>query len=327
MIRSSEQPFFGASAQENPRDILHEEAFGSRKNIQDAYDEYARDLLRTRIDISDPRFRKVFGDASVERDLKVVAERRKEFKKDLGEAELAKATEWALAFDCADVGWFGELGEDVFVTPASEFDDYVNMTDLVVEFPSKSEKTPADFLAIIDVTTSDDTERLGTKWDRVRSAIEHQNLGRFSYYTSPRDGKVVWVSKEDPKRDDVMWVKGVPHIIIYVPEGTARELVTLPLLQEKYSSDRSRKQAFMDMLEFHKFRKEMQAEIYQFLFRSRQYAEYLLKSRKDKKQIRNIEVLNSVLDRLRGLGYSQKIEDSHIRDVIDRSFPFPGMPK
>jgi hypothetical protein len=311
------------------------ESKGKRWTVDDVLTQANRRLIdtveRVRVSIEDPkdskgrpdkvnnRFRQALGDEFVGDALARV----RQFEVDhpstraLEKPEYswkgerpAKSIEALLALDLWDAGWFAPY-EESFVTKASRFDDYFMGTDMIVEFfpPEEKREEKWNFIGAIDVTINKDIRILRKKWNQVQNLVREHHLGGFQFYISPRTNKV------EPH------VRGVPHIVLYIPEDIAKELVALSQLAEETSGTFEEKE-FMERIKNHPFRDVFRAQIYQFLVRMGQYVEYVKRQEGDKDQLGNIEAINALLRRLKALGYPEKISDPDIRELCEDAFRF-----
>jgi len=161
---------------------------------------------------------KEFNYPDVEEDYKKLLEKQKEvFKKISAKEEKvnyirAKICE-ALLPNLIENYW---IPERFYFTETSEFDDWVNGVDSVMEFERKPEKG-----AIIDFTTSADKEKIRDKMIKITEKIEAGTLFEIKYFKS--------------QKEPVQYshLKMVPALIVGIAPFTLRELCDLYSKKEK----------------------------------------------------------------------------------------------
>ena len=124
--------------------------------------------------------------------------------------------------------WFSEHG---FTIGASEYDDWVNGIDLLVEF-RKPNSPEAPLLALgIDVTFSIDVT---DKFDRLRKQMEDGSLAKMKYFASEH-------SEEKGPRDNL------PEVIVGISAKTVSELQELWLDRDQMALEQHRVQIMILM--------------------------------------------------------------------------------
>ncbi len=304
--------------------------------VDSSYASFNTRLRAARIDMSNPEFINKFGEEVVARDLKFVREKKGKYAQDRfnpeakGRGPLPEIAESMAATDLYELGFFGKPGKEIFVTPASDYDDLKHKTDFILELAPKEERegNKSSFIAAIDITTIDPgaqegNDNLGKKFYAIQELIEKEKLGGFKYYKSPRDGRIV--SYENG---------GVPHIIIIMPPEMVRDLLLLLQLKEERPDDKSLVEYCWDKLEKHPAKNIMRAQIYQSLLRSSLYAnqlreKYEADGRLDlgEQQSENMQIIDGILERLKELDYPSKISNQQIREQFDKYFPISRPPK
>ncbi|MEK7186879.1 MAG: hypothetical protein AAB690_00590 [Patescibacteria group bacterium] len=193
--------------------------------------ERAEDVLAERIQESD--FVGVYREKEIEADKEEVARRklRAEKGQTKEKEELKKTADVfeAIVLEQGELSkWFGEYG---YTIGASEYDDWINGIDLLVEFrqPNLPE---APLLALgIDVTFSIDVT---DKFDRVRKQIEDGSLAKIKYFSSEH-------STEKGPRDNL------PEVIVGVSAKTVNELQELWLGRDQMAIEQHRIQIMILM--------------------------------------------------------------------------------
>ena len=158
------------------------------QSIEDVYinknQEEALEIIAENA-INPNKFRDIFGDKVVDRDLELIKEWVIKFleeseswsEKEKRIHKLATIFEAIFYQQAESNEW---LGPSVFTSVASRYDDIKNGVDCIAEFP-KSE-TSASYLALaVDVTMSKDIEE---KFRRIREEIEHGTLTNVKYFIS-----------------------------------------------------------------------------------------------------------------------------------------------
>ena len=103
------------------------------------------------------------------------------------------------------------LGPEAFTTKTSDYDDFKNHIDTVVEFRSP-EKSASHLAFAIDVTMA--TFAIGAKLESILKAIERGELGRVKYFISGVEQKPMGLEK-------------IPHVIVGMNGKTVEELAEL----------------------------------------------------------------------------------------------------
>jgi len=156
------------------------ESSEKRVDMEKAH-ERAEEVLSERVQESD--FSDVYPEEEILSDRDRVAQLKLKHDRDRtpAEAELKKNAEIleAIVFERGELDqWFSESG---FTIGASEYDDYVNGIDLVVEFREPDSRDDAYLALGIDVTFTSDTT---AKFDKLRAKIENGKLGEMKYFAS-----------------------------------------------------------------------------------------------------------------------------------------------
>ena len=207
-----------------------ESVSGENVDLERAY-EKAQDVLAERIQELD--FVGVYCKEEIGTDKEEVA--RRKLKAEAGQTkEKDKLKKVADVFEAVVLEqgelsqWFGEHG---FTIGASEYDDWVNGIDLLVEF-RKPNSPEAPLLALgIDVTFSVDVT---DKFDRLRKQIEDGSLAKMKYSASGH-------SEEKGSRDNL------PEVIVGVSVKTVNELQELWLDENQIALEQHRVQIMILM--------------------------------------------------------------------------------
>ena len=151
-------------------------------------------------------FKGVYNDIEIQNDKKFVAERKGVEKDKHERAQLFEA----LLFHALDQEEW--LGERAYVARASEFDDRVNGTDLVVEFLGRDGQVRR---LAVDVTVTANIDTIRTKVQNIKQNLEAGRLVNLKYFESeiPDETKAVRGSVHD-----------LPRVIVGVDPNTLKEL-------------------------------------------------------------------------------------------------------
>lgn len=151
-----------------------------------------------------------YGREKIDRDLKYVADTEARFEGREGR----EATRFSAGVmeGIEQYGWFGN---GVEVIPTSRYDDIRNGTDFVVAFPR--EGGPSVKLAV-DVTMTEDPERLGKKLGRTLDQVDRGELVTIEYFEYPK-GAAVSPDAAEPRGKALM-----PRVIIGANTENARKL-------------------------------------------------------------------------------------------------------
>ncbi len=155
-----------------------------------------------------------FGDKyerqEIAQDVDRVIRLKEKFKKERERKETKQMSTIleAIIFEQGELGeWFGE---NSFTIGVSEFDDFVNGIDMVVEFHEQDDLEMPPLELGIDVTFTNDTT---PKFDGLKEQIENGELSTIKYFCDSTD---VRGKKEN-----------VPEVIIGVSGKTTNELTQL----------------------------------------------------------------------------------------------------
>lgn len=151
-----------------------------------------------------------FNYPDIEKDQKKLIEKQKEaFRKMDKEEKInyirAKISEAFLAF-LIESKW---TPKSFYLSETSEFDDWINGVDSVIEFRDNPEK-----IAVVDFTTSKNREKISEKVQRVLEKIDSGTLSEIKYFKSQRDKKCYHL-------------KMVPPIIIGIDLNTLKNIFDL----------------------------------------------------------------------------------------------------
>lgn len=102
-----------------------------------------------------------------------------------------------------------------FLTETSEFDDWINGVDAVLESQSQGNRA-----AIIDFTSHKDKQKLREKINRILQKIERGELGQVKYFKSQIDGQT-------------HHLKMLPMVIIGLDSRTLTEIIDIYAAQSK----------------------------------------------------------------------------------------------
>ncbi len=158
-----------------------------------------------------------FNYPDIKEDQKKLLEKQKEaFKRKLKEEKVnyirAKISE-ALLPNLIENYW---IPEKFYFTETSEFDDWVNGVDNIIEFEEKPEKG-----AVVDFTTAVDREKIRDKVEKIHKKIEEGTLFEIKYFKS----------QKEPTQ--YSHLKMVPAIIIGIDPSLLGELCDLYLKKER----------------------------------------------------------------------------------------------
>lgn len=99
--------------------------------------------------------------------------------------------------------------KDFYFTETSEFDDWINKVDCVMEFEGNPQKA-----AVIDFSTAKEEKVIGKKIEKIKERIEKETLFEVKYFKSQQDGKKYFL-------------KELPGFIIGIGPNTLEELINL----------------------------------------------------------------------------------------------------
>lgn len=181
--------------------------------------------------------------------------------------------------------------------------------------PAEQQEQPSSFIAAVDITTENEGFRYLGKIEEIKQLIKTKGLGKFAYYRSPRDGRII-----SPK-------SGVPHIMIALPPDQVQEFIALTQLQKEQGVSDEMVSYWREMLKNHPFKNEVRAQIYEFLARSRRYAFQLREQFKEsgaqkevKQQNTNMQILRLVLERLQSMQYPRKVQTPALHEQLTKAF-------
>ncbi len=163
--------------------------------------------------VEETSFVEPYGEETVSTDLERVKKLKSQFaaKETPQGAELKKIAdifEALILFHGEQSNW---LGENAVTIKTSEYDDFVNGVDAVIEFQG-SEPGTASYLGLAaDVTFTADTT---DKFDRLRSQIDRGELAKVKYFHSEHMNVHGQLSK-------------LPEVILGASKGTVLEVAEL----------------------------------------------------------------------------------------------------
>lgn len=169
----------------------------SIQDMNNAFDDYAKRNW-DRIELSKKTFPN-YDPEMMKHDSRIAWELKLKFENDTAK-RLADLLEKSIYYCWEQMDWFWP---DVATVLSSEYDDYVNWVDLILEF-DKSDKS---FIWIAaDITYS---KSVSKKFDKIKSNIDSQKLATIKYYS----------------HEDFSWmIRNIPKIVIDLPEHEIREL-------------------------------------------------------------------------------------------------------
>lgn len=192
-----------------------------------------------------------YGKENIERDKATVEKLKTKFQVEATEKEkeakiLADILEAIILEESETSNWFGQNSS---TTKVSDYDDYINHIDTIVEF---TEEESANHMALgIDATFSTDIKR---KFDRIKEEIEKGSLAEAKYFSSS-------------------FIKGrhiqIPRIVVGADVKTIKELGELWL--EKESKAEGRKREVKKELENHPVQFQL---LKQMLLQAETFEEY-----------------------------------------------------
>lgn len=134
------------------------------------YDKYVSEYIKQKPEMDD--FSDIYPKEEIKEDkdkLTEIKERRK-FKK----TKRSEILEAVLARQIEEANW---LGENCFISQVCEYDDVINHTDLVAEFRERDEI----LRLAIDITTTEKTEDLEKKIEKIEKEIDSGRLTSLKY--------------------------------------------------------------------------------------------------------------------------------------------------
>ena len=179
---------------------------------QKAYELLAKRRNRINLD----SFADLYDKAGIERDKREVERLEKiyEAKNTATEKELKKLAELFEVLFGSLVELENWLGENVFVTETSKFDDYTSGIDMVAEFLSEGLSTQLGLA--VDITFS--SNALKQKITKIRDEIKNGKLPRIKYFIS---GK----GSDKDRRE----MNNIPRVILGTDRKTLNQLAELVL--------------------------------------------------------------------------------------------------
>ncbi len=127
-----------------------------------------------------------FSEEKIEEDIRKVANKKKEFlsESDAYNKKRAEALEIIITFFGKTMGWFGQ---DAYISRTSEYDDWFNGVDGVIEieFDDGNERVAI----VIDASMSSDPEVLNKKINSNIEKVLHPEQSEVKYFVSAKDGK------------------------------------------------------------------------------------------------------------------------------------------
>ncbi|MFA5777400.1 MAG: hypothetical protein WC906_03105 [Parcubacteria group bacterium] len=177
-------------------------------DLEKRFREAQEDLAEYRIDIE--RFRKLYGDEAVDRDMSTVNHIKEKFLK-TRTPEDVEAKKLAIIFESvfnkhAELSnW---LGENAALIPTSEYDDIINGVDAIAEF-SEEEKNPHHLGLGVDITYS---VHLKKKFQKIKEKINSGKLSEIKYFQSSN-------------MDFTGQLSQIPGVVISASRETVKELV------------------------------------------------------------------------------------------------------
>lgn len=155
-------------------------------------------------------FRGIYNDIEIQSDKKFVEERKQSEKEKHERAQLFEA----LLFHVLDQEEW--LGERAYVARASEFDDRVNGTDLVVEFLGAD---GAVRRLAVDVTVTANIDTLRAKVQKIRENLAAGRLVNLKYFESEIPDKTKATRGS---------VRDLPRVIIGIEPDSLKEIMVNP---------------------------------------------------------------------------------------------------
>ncbi|MFH1473032.1 MAG: hypothetical protein ABIF06_01280 [bacterium] len=209
-------------------------SFESRSLVnidRDKAAEKAEGVLADRIQETD--FGDVYPEEKIAKDKETVENLKRKFesKQGQGDLEVKKDADIieAIILEQGELSqWFGE---NAFTHGASEYDDFINGIDLLVEF-KRPNNPEAEHLALgVDVTFTTDTT---AKFERLRQQIEDRTLAKMDYFPFGDTESRGFKDK-------------LPEVIVGVERRTIRELEELWLEKDQKNLEKHRIQIMILM--------------------------------------------------------------------------------
>ncbi len=179
-------------------------------NLDNIYNKAWESLEEDRIEMDD--FKRLYGDRRVEEDKKEV-EKRKNFYKENNSNQEKEAKKLATIFEAIineNLELSEWLGENAQTMPTTEYDDFVNGVDTIIEF-IEEDKNPSHLGMAIDATYSSE---LGKKFTKIKENIDKEKLATIKYFKSINM--------------DFMGEKSqIPRVIVGADNNTIKELIEL----------------------------------------------------------------------------------------------------
>lgn len=189
-------------------------------NLHEAHKK-ANDIRgQEKVHSGNKEFREYYGDEVVDSDLARVREREESFEKSATTEEkeakkLATVAEVIMYQQSELSNWFGE---GVRTIEASDFDDWENGADFIIEFEGrhKEGEMPKFNYLVIDVTLSQDIEK---KLRGIKTGLHNHEINKVKYFHTAYD--------EYRSNNDVERLDRVPRAIISLNIETFSELMNL----------------------------------------------------------------------------------------------------
>lgn len=189
-------------------------------NLHEAYKKAGDIRSKERVHSGNKEFREYYGDEVVNGDLARVKEREEAFEKSATTEEkeakkLATVAEVIMYQQSELSNWFGEGARTI---EASDFDDWENGADFIIEFEGRHREgeVPKFNYLVIDVTLSQDIEK---KLRGIKTGLHNHEINKIKYFHTAYDE---YKSNNDVKRLDC-----VPRAIISLNIETFSELMNL----------------------------------------------------------------------------------------------------
>lgn len=185
-------------------------------NLDRIHAKALRSIGENRINMDD--FANMY-EGSIEKDRELIARQRSRFEKKDDTPELKEAHKLADIFE-AIICEHGEMsewfGENAMTASTSEYDDFINSIDVIVEFTREEE--PSSHLGLaIDATYSRDVTH---KLRKIKERIDTKELSTVKYFKS---------SEGDFRGE----LNKVPRVIVSADVNTVKELADLWMRGEK----------------------------------------------------------------------------------------------
>jgi hypothetical protein len=200
-------------------------------NLSEAYEKAKKIQREERIHEDNKEFRDYYGNEIVDKDLKIVEDRENNFKKvsvpdEKKAKELATVAEVIVYQQSELANWFGEK---VRTIKASNFDDWINGADFILEFEGdeNSKESSGFHYLVVDVTFSQD---IGKKLRGIKTGLHNHEMSQIKYFhTAYEDCKL---------NNNVKRLESVPRVVVALNLGVINELVNLWLNQPKGFDER-----------------------------------------------------------------------------------------